>query len=42
MRKRWSEKIQRKNGTIALYPLYAKKEKANAAYVSKRSSNRER
>ena len=42
IRKRWLEKFEKNNPTIALNVLYAKKEKIYPPYVSKHKSNREK
>ena len=42
IRKRWLEKFEKNNPTIALSVLYAKKEKIYPPYVSKHKSNREK
>ena len=42
IRKRWLEKNEKNNVTIALNVLYAKKEKVHPAFVSKDDSNCEK
>ena len=42
IRKRWLEKNEKNNVTIALNILYAEKEKIYSVYVSKHNSNREK
>ena len=41
-RKRWLEKVEKNNVTIALNVLYVQKEKIYPAYVSKNNSNCEK